>query len=327
MTGLPPGGPSPGIALMEMEASPKTLRWLLASDPAIRWQVLRDLAGAPRPEYEAERRRLLTTGWCARLLKKQGDDSLWSHSLYNGKWVSTTYSLYQLKLFGLPPRHPAATRACRILLEGGLFGGNEIRFSRNQEIRDLGVTAFVLSLCCYFGLDSRVLDEIVLLLLRKQQPTGEWLANDGPAAGEYAFEATRLVLEALHQYGRRFPNREPIAVSVAAEGGREFLLRHQLFLRGGKPIKPRWTVFPFPPYWFYDALTALDGFRRARVKRDARMLPAVDLVRRRRRPDGTWALGAPHSGKVFFTMERTGKPSRWNTLRALRVLNWWEGGL
>jgi hypothetical protein len=133
------------------------------------------------------------------------------------------------------------------------------------------------------------------------------------------------VLEAICQYRDRYPDRETTALELAVVGGREFLLRHHLFLREGQPIKAGWTTFSFPPFWFYDVLTALDNFRAARAERDERLHPAIDLLRNRRSPDGKWALGLPHPGKMHFPMEEAGKPSRWNTLRAMRILRWWEG--
>lgn len=132
----------------------QVVEWLLEGDPAIRWQVMRDLLGAEKGEYGLERERVATEGWGRKLLELQDPDGLWGRSLYNGKWISTTYSLYLLKLLGLPPRHPQALLGCRRLLESGLYEGREIRFSRDAKAPDLGVTALVLSMCAYFGLED-----------------------------------------------------------------------------------------------------------------------------------------------------------------------------
>jgi len=307
-----------------LQQSPIT-RWLLDSDPAIRWQVLRDVLDAPAAVYEPDRMRLPQSGWCARLLHLQEKSGLWGGSLYAGKWTSTTYTLYLLKLMGLTSTNEPACRACGLLLADGLHAGSEIRFNRDREIRDLGITALVLSLCCHFDQDAEALHNIMQLLMSEQRHGGEWLPDDQASAEDYAFETTLLVLEAICQYRDRYPDRETTALEVAVEGGRDFLLRHNLFLRDGQPIKAGWMTFSFPPYWFYDVLTALDHFRAACATRDERLLPAINLLRTRCRPDGKWTLGSPHPGKMHFPLEESGQPSRWNTLRAMRILHWWDG--
>jgi hypothetical protein len=297
--------------------------WLLDSDPAIRWQVLKDLLDAPTVEYEAERARVSHEGWGAHLLRLQDASGLWGGSLYSGKWVSTTYTLHLLKLLGLPPKNEQALRGCSALLDGGLHAGTEIRFSRDRGIRDLGVTGMILSLCCYFDHDAESLHNIARVLVSEQHRRGEWIPDDRGSAEDYAFETTLIVLEALNQYRERCPDRDQAALGAAIEDGQEFLVRHHLFLRDGQRIKARWTTFSFPPYWFFDVLTALDYLHAARANRDERIEPAIELVRNRRRADGTWSLGSAHPGKTHLSMEQPGKPSRWNTLRATRVLKWW----
>lgn len=111
---------------------------------------------------------------------------------------------------------------------------------------------------------------------------------------------------------------------AAMRGGRRFLLGHELGLATGSPRKRGWTSFSFPPYWFYDVLTVLDYLRASGATPDPRMQKAVDLVQSRRGGDGTWKLGAKHPGRTYFEMESSGQPSRWNTLRALRALDWWR---
>ncbi|MDK2980207.1 MAG: hypothetical protein PWQ55_554 [Chloroflexota bacterium] len=306
-----------------MTVPQETLNWLLAGDPAIRWQVIRDLQHAAPAVYEAERARLPQVGWCARLLQAQDADGLWNGSLYNGKWRSTTYSLYLLRQLGLAPGNPQALQGCRLLLEEGLYRQQEIRFSRNQAISDLGVTAIVLSLCAYFGLDVPELKSIAGFLLERQSADGSWLTNDEPASQDYVFETTLLVLEALHQAGSLWGAAEDDPLSRAVSNGRAFLLARQLGLSPDGPLKAKWTTFSFPPYWFYDLLTALDHFSATGAKRDPCMQAALQVLRRKQSSAGTWKLGASHPGKTWFEMESPGRPSRWNTLRALRVLDWW----
>ena len=304
-----------------MKTHLEIIPWLLDSDPAIRWQVMRDVLGAPEASWAPERRRLAESGWAADLLRRQGQDGLWNRSLYDGKWVSTTYTLYLLKLLGLPEGHPQALRACEQLLARGLYQGEEVRFSRGRALQDLGVSALVLSLCGYFGYPGQELPHMADFLVSQQQPDGSWQMDKTPEAADYRFECTLLALESLWQVRGRYPGA---AVAQAEARGQEFLLAQALGLEGGKPLKKQWISFSFPPYWFYDVLTALEYFRSFGANRDPRLQEAIELLRGRQAKDGTWKPGARHPGKTYFEMEKAGRPSRWNTLRALRTLRWWE---
>jgi hypothetical protein len=310
----------------KMEIQQEIIDWLMDSDPAIRWQVMRDLLHLSEASYIQERATLEQEGWCAKLLDLQDETGLWNRSLYDGKWISTTYTLYLLKLLGLPPTNTRALKGCDQLLTHGLYEQQEIRFSRKKNIRDLGVTAIVLSICCYFDFDKEHLPPIVSFLVDQQCDKGNWLPNGSPSAIAYTFETTLLVLEALLQYHNRFSAGKNDVISDSVARGQEFLLRHRLYMDKGKSIKKRWTTFSFPPYWFYDVLTSLDYFQSYQHNKDTRIQTGIDLLRRKQAKDGTWILGAKHPGKTHFEMEKPGEPSRWNTLRALRVLGWWQGG-
>lgn len=302
------------------------VRWLLDSDPAIRWQVMKDILQAPPAAYEQERAQLTHRGWCAQLLHLQDKDGLWNRSIYNGKWISTTYSLYLLKILGLSPGNPQALMACDQLIAQGLYQEEEIRFSRNKDISDLGVCAMVLSLCCYFGHDVAAIPRMASFLISQQRDEGNWLPNESPSSINYSFETTLLVLEGLLQFQNRYTATEGSGLSSAVEKGQEFLLRHQLGLGEQAPIKSQWASLSFPPYWFYDILTALDYFYAFRANKDSRIESAIYLLRRKRARDGAWNLGKRHAGKTYFEMETPAKLSRWNTLRALRILEWWDSG-
>jgi hypothetical protein len=299
--------------------------WLMDSDPAIRWQVMRDILHWQPEAWNQERNRLPTSGWCAQLLQLQDTTGMWNRSLYNGKWLSTTYSLYLLKLLGLPAHNPQALHGCHQLVTQGLYHQEEIRFSRHKDIQDLGVSAIVLSLCCYFGYHAEGIPRIAEFLIGRQSKEGSWLPDENPLSVNYSFETTLLVLESLLQYQSRYAADQAMGLSAAVQEGREFLIRHDLGFNQQRPAKKRWMVFSFPAYWFYDYLTVLDTFSTFDANRDRRMQTAIDLIRRKQKDD-RWLLGSPHPGKTYFDMEEPGKPSRWNTLRALRVLKWWNNG-
>lgn len=297
------------------------ISWLLDSDPAIRWQVMRDLLDADEALYTRERERLLKEGWAVKLLGLQDKEGLWNKSLYNGKWVSTTYTLYLLKILGLPPLNSQALAGCDQLFKKGIYNTQEIRFSRNQDYQDLGVTGIVLSLCCFFGYHHEDIHSVADYLINKQCDEGNWLPDGSEASKAYTFETTLIILEALLQYQWRYLLTESKLINAQIKG-QEFLLRHNLYLDNGKPVKNKWTSFSFPPYWFYDVLTVLDYFQMFHKNRDKRIQAGIDLVMEKQNKKGTWSLGPKHPGKTYFDMEQAGAPSRWNTLRAMRVLKW-----
>lgn len=301
------------------------ITWLLDSDPAIRWQVMKDVQDTEESIYTQERQKLVEEGWCAKLLRLQDKDGLWSGSLYNGKWISTTYTLYLLKIFGLSPFNDQALAACDQLFTQGTYNQREISFSRNQKLQDLGVTGLILSMCCYFGYHQELLHTIVEYLVNQQCEEGNWLPNNSEASAAYTFETTLIVLEGLLQYRKRYSTANSLPANVGAKG-QEYLLKHNLYLDDGKAIKSKWISFSFPPYWFYDVLTVLDYFQRFGKNKDKRIQTGIDLVVEKRNKEGTWNLGSRHPGKTYFEMERSREPSKWNTLRALRVLKWWNNG-
>jgi hypothetical protein len=302
----------------------KTLAWLLAGDPAIRWQALRDITGASARTVERERRKVATEGWGARLLARQDPEGTWAGGLYTPKWTSTTYTMLLLRDLGPAPGTPQAQRACALLLDRGFYKDGGIGFGWRAS--DTCVTGMVLSILSCFEYDDDRLDVIAEHLLGEQMADGGWNCRRPYGATHASVHTTISVLEGLRIY-ELHRRRNVRSVRTAQRRGREFLLVHHLFRshRTGRIIKPDFMRFSFPPRWHYDVLRALDHFQAVSARRDGRLAEAVELVRRARSPDGRWPLHNSHKGKVFFELERQGAPSRWNTLRALRVLKWWEG--
>jgi hypothetical protein len=307
-----------------------TVEWLLAGDPAIRWQTLQDLAGAPAGRIERQRRSIAHEGWGHRLLARQNARGMWAGGMYSPKWTSTTYTMLLLRDFGLPSTNRQARKACALLLDeglqpdGGINYGTWASWTRRSETC---ITGMVLSILSYFEFDDERLDTIARHLLEHQMSDGGWNCARVRGATHSSVHTTISALEGLRNY-ERHRGGELRGIQRAQRRGREFLLVHRLFRshRTGEIIKKEFLRFAFPPRWHYDILRALDYFQSIDAPRDRRLTEAIDIVRRGRRSDGRWQLQHSHRGKSYFPLEPQGAPSRWNTLRALRVLKWWERG-
>jgi hypothetical protein len=302
------------------------LRWLLDGDPAIRWQALRDLVGAAQSTVERERRRVAREGWGARLLALQDPAGTWADALYSPKWISTTYTMLLLRDFGLPPNNVQAGKACQILLDRGFMPDGGINYAKSRQISEACVTGMILSLLsCFEGQDER-LDTLAEHLLAQQMPDGGWNCLRPEGATHSSMHTTISVLEGLRHY-ELLGRRKAASARAAQRRGREFLQQHRLFRshRTGQIIHPMFLRCSFPPRWHYDILRALDYFRAVDSARDERLAEAVQVLRDKQKPGGRWKLENLYAGRVWFELEHRGAPSRWNTLRAIRVLRWWDG--
>lgn len=312
------------------------IQWLLAGDPAIRWQTLRDLACAAQRTVEQERREIAREGWGARLLALQDPEGTWAAGLsgdgglYSPKWTSTTYTMLTLRDFGLPPGTHRARKACQILLDQGLQRDGGINYgtwAKWTGRSETCVTGMVLSILSYFEYEDPRLDTLAAHLLEQQMSDGGWNCRRPDGATHASVHTTISVLEGLRLY-ELHRARNIRKMRAAQRSGREFLLVHRLFRshRTGEVIKPVFLRFAFPPRWHYDILRALDYFQAVNAPCDPRLSDAMGIVHSSRRKDGRWALQHTYKGKTYFELERLGAPSRWNTLRALRILKWWERG-
>jgi len=301
--------------------------WLLEGDPAVRWQVLRDVLGATEREVQAERARVAQEGWGRRLLGLQGKDGRWKsdrgpaayRGLYIPKWTSTTYTMLLLRHLGLPAGNEQARAGCRELAQGAeWFASGSLGYFASRRAAEHCASAMVLSVLEAFACEPEPRDRLAGFLLSEQKQDGGW--NCDLEARHSSFNTTCAALEALEL-------RPPTPGSKAALGqGHEFFLRHQLFCshRTGEPVKSAFLRLAPLIGWQYNALRGLELFARIDAPRDARLEKAVALVLGRRRKDGRWNACAPPAGALHFELEPAGAPSRWTTLRCLRVLRWWE---
>jgi hypothetical protein len=310
--------------------SSSVIRWLLDADPSIRWQAMRDLTDAPADEVRAERARVATEGTGARLLALQAPDGRWGGAAWNRGWDSTMHVLSLLREMGLDPASDEARRAVglvrdRVTWQGcgppeaddNPFFAGEVEPCINGQVAAVGA---------YFGQDVR---NIVDRLLAEQLADGGWNCEAVNGSTRSSFNTTICVLDALLEYERAAGGCPQ--VTEARLRGQEYLLERRLFRRKstGEAIQrdrkggASWRRFAFPTWWHYDVLRGLEYLRRAGVAPDERVAEAIDLVASKRDEDGKWPLETRYPGRMpVETDEGEGRPSRWNTLRALRALTW-----
>jgi len=304
--------------------------WLLDSDPSLRWQVMRDLTDAPASEVAAARARVTSEGVGAQLLALQAADGRWGGAAWNRGWSSTMHVLWLLRDLGLDPTSAEARRAVGLVREhvtwrgcgppecdGNPFFAGEVEPCINGQVAAAGA---------YFGQDVRGL---VDQLLGEQLADGGWNCEVEKGSTRSSFNTTICVLEALLEY-EHAGGASP-AVTAARRRGQEYLLERRLLRRrstGAVIERDRkggasWARFAFPTWWHYDVLRGLDHLRSAGVTPDERVAEAIDLVTSKRDANGRWALETRHPGVMPVELDESeGRPSRWNTLRALRVLRW-----
>lgn len=304
--------------------------WLLDSDPAIRWQVMQDLTGEPEDVVVAERARVASEGWGARLLALQAEDGQWAGGTYfpeidddpvNQAWTATTFSLQLLREFGVDPTDDRVRRVIRLVRQNSKWDYDGSDFF-DGEVEPC-INGLTVSIGAYFGEDVR---GIVDRLLTEQLEDGGWNCDVENGSTRGSFNTTIAVLEGLLQFERETGGSP--AVTAARERGQEYLLDRHLLRRitTGEIPNERWLEFSFPTRWYYDVLRALDYLRAAGVEPDERMAEAIVVVEGKPDSEGRWPLENTHLGAVHFELEGAdGEPSRWNTLRAMRVLKWYRG--
>jgi hypothetical protein len=296
----------------------KVVEWLLDSDPSIRWQVMRDLLDAPPDEVAAERAKVATEGWGAQLLAAQPPDGVWGGGAYFPEWTATTPTLSLLRHFGLDPKSPQARRALELVRANARWEYDNLPYFGGEV--EPCINGQAVAIGAYFGEDVR---GIVDRLLTDQMADGGWNCEQERGSTRGSFESTINVLEGLLEYERTIGANGQ--VTAARLRGQEYLLERRLLRRlsTGELAQPRWLYVAFPNGWHYDVLRVLDHLRNAGVAPDERMAEAIDIVKAKRDAEGRWPLDHVFHDELLADMgEVEDQPSRWLTLRALRVLRW-----
>lgn len=313
------------MRLADYAPRPAHIKWLLDSDTSIRWQIMRDLTDAAPDTVAAERARIATEGWGARLLALQSPAGYWNGPNDRG-WLVTLYTLVVLMDLGLDPASKQARKMIDRVEKRLVFRPLNNRPFLHGETEPC-INGRILGVGAYFGKPN---DALARLLLREQLEDGGWncdaveLSPKHPLSRRSSFHTTICVLEGLLAYERA--GRKSRAITNARKRAEKYLLERRMFrgLRSGEVIDERWLRFSFPTFWHYDVLRGLDYLRNAGVKPDDRAREAVEIVIQRRHQNGRWPLNLLHRERIPLEMETAvGTASRWNTLRALRVLRWY----
>jgi hypothetical protein len=312
--------------------------WLMDSDPALRWQVMRDLLGAPEDRWQAERAAVATTGWGARLFALEDEDGQWAGAAYAPEdvdehewrtvgqpWTATAFVLTELRQLGVAPDSEPAQRAVRLVGENARLWDDRDSYWAG-EVEEC-INARVVADGTYFGVDVTAL---VARLLTERLEDGGWNCERANGSVRSSFDTTISVVEALLLLEQAGLGTEE--TRAARRAGEEYLLERALFRRlgTGEPAEERYLTLTYPTRWMYDVLRGLDHFRAAAVagqEPDPRLGEAIEVLRAKQLPDGRWAMDWRPGGRVWFHLDDgPGEPSRWITLLALRVLAWWDRG-
>jgi hypothetical protein len=307
---------------------PAHLKWLLDSDPAIRWQVMRDLTDEDPSTIAAERSRVATEGWAAQLIARQSRTGNWGGPNEDRGLLMTLYSLVVLMDLGLDPASKQARKMIDRVNKRLVFEPLNNRPFLHGETEPC-INGRILAIGAYFHKPNHALAN---RLLFQQLEDGGWNCEavesspKRPKSRRSSFHTTICVLEGLLEYERAIAKKSA-AVTKARKRGENYLLERRMFrsLRTGEVIDQRWLLFSFPAFWHYDVLRGLDYLRNAGVKPGRRVREAIETVIKRRHQNGRWPLNLVHRERIPLEMETAvGSASRWNTLRALRVLRWYK---
>ncbi|MBK7441713.1 MAG: hypothetical protein IPI65_09345 [Bacteroidetes bacterium] len=300
------------------------INWLLKGDVSIQYQVWRDLLGKDKKNLQ---QKIATESWGNKFLSMQRANGHWGNSFYNPKWISTHYTLLDLRNLYLPPQNKIVQATLKLIVENEKSEDGGIRLGPStSQHSDVCVNGMFLNYATYFQVPEIKLRSIVDSISEIMPDGGFNCQTTRSGAKHSSMHSTISVLEGFTEFQKAGFAYRKSAISQAVSSGIEFLLMHNLFLSDhtGEIIDKNFLKLTYPSRWRYDILRAMDYFQFAGIKWDNRMEEALTYLLKKRNKDGTWNMQAAHSGQVHFIMEKGGMPSRWNTLRMLRVLKHFE---
>jgi hypothetical protein len=300
------------------------IQWLLKGDVSIQYQVHRDLLDIERTDLQE---RIEQEGWGAMLLSRRHSDGHWGKAFYQPKWISSHYTLCDLRNLCVRPDQQLIKESINKIVTQHKTKDGAINHSTLESQGDVCVNGMFLNYASYFETKEEELRSVVDFILSQRMPDGGFNCRSNRSGAKHSSLHTTLsILEGITEYrlnGYKYRIKE---LKEAEQAAKEFILLHQLFIsdRTGKIIHKDFLRLSYPRRWKYDILSALDYFQHANSKWDDRLQRAIGILLKKRNKNGTWNVQAKHPGQTHFDMEPAGKPSRWNTLRAIRVLKHFE---
>ena len=299
--------------------SQEIISWLLSGDVSIQYMVYRDILAEERGDLQA---RISLEGWGAQFMSKRFPDGHWGLKFYQPKWTSSHYTLLDLRNLCISPNSSLIKvsidnilNECKAM-DGGIY--------LSSQKSDVCVNGMFINYASYFKSDENKLKSVIDCLLNELMPDGGFNCRSNRSETVHSSLHTTLsVLEGITEYEYNGYSYRLDELKEAVQSSKEFILQHQLYIsdRTGKIINNNFLKLPYPRRWKYDILSALDYFQYSKSGWDDRLSPAIKVLIKKRNKDGTWSQQAKHPGQIHFEMEKAGRPGRWNTLRAMRVLN------
>jgi hypothetical protein len=301
----------------------RIIRWLLEGDVSIRYQTYRDLLDTDKPGL---RKRIASEGWGLHFLSRRKQDGHWGQRFYQPKWISTHYTLLDLKNLGIAPDNKAIKETLYKIFkkEKGPDGGI-LPIGAKQKC-DVCINGMVLNYAAYFRVPEEYLMSVIDFLLAEKMDDGGFnCLSNTTGARHSSLHTTLSVLEGILEYERNGYTYRLAELMKAKNDSQKFILLHKLFRsdKTGEIINTNFLKLYYPGRWYYDILKVMDYFQLANAKYDKRMNEAIEVILRKRTKEGLWKQASKHPGKTHFEMEEPGNPSRWNTLRAMRVLKYY----
>jgi len=296
------------------------INWLMSGDTSIKYQVSKDLLHEDVVIYEKYQQEIHKSGWCKRLIDLWNPKTkMWGNGIYSPKWVSTTYTMLDLKNFRVDPKLNCYQQAAKLLIDEMWVN----RSSEKEYPLDLCICGMLLNLSCYCNLYHPAINDIVDTLLEYHMDDGAWNCDLCNHPHHSSLHTTINILEGFLEYEQNNYTYRLGEIQKMVSMAHEFILLHHMYKsdKTGEIIKKSFTMLSYPPRWKYDVLRALYYFSERGVLYDQRMDDAIKILIKKQRKDGSWPVQQKYSGLVHFDYEKTGNPSRINTLRALKVLN------